>query len=140
LRETAATPEESDAGVLPACVLASSDPANPYGAALPWPKQAGVSLQRTAGAHVALVDGQLSAYVTKGEGSVALLLPPEEPRRSQVARAAARALGRWAVLTARTTLGWSAEPGELPLTKSPLQPFMAEAGFLPSGPGYRLAR
>jgi hypothetical protein len=28
---------------------------------------------------------------------------------------------------------------EPPLTKSPLAPFMAEAGFVPSGPGYRLA-
>jgi ATP-dependent Lhr-like helicase len=140
LRETAATPEEVDAGVLPACVLASSDPANPYGAALPWPRDAGAALQRSAGTHVVIVDGQLAAYVSKGEGSVSLLLPGEEPRRSQFAQAAARALGRWASLGGRLTLGWAAEPGAPPLSKSALQPFMAAAGFQPSGPGYRLAR
>jgi ATP-dependent Lhr-like helicase len=137
LRETAATPEEADLGRLPACVLAATDPANPYGAALPWPRDAGAPLMRAAGAHVAIVDGMLAAYVTKGEGAVLLMLPEEEPRRSHTARAAALALGRWAALTGRATLGWAAEAGEQPLTKSPLHPFMAAAGFAPSGPGYR---
>jgi ATP-dependent Lhr-like helicase len=140
LRETGATADEVELGRLPACVLAATDPANPYGAALPWPREVGLPLMRTAGAHVLIVDGLLAGYVTKGEGSVALLLPQEEPGRSQAARAAALALGRWAVLTGRATLGWSALPGEQALTKSALHPFMAEAGFEPSGPGYRLAR
>jgi ATP-dependent Lhr-like helicase len=140
LRETAATPEEADLGRLPACVLAATDPANPYGAALPWPRDAGVALMRAAGAHVVLVDGALAAYVTKGEGNLSLMFPEEEPRRSQVAHAAASALGRWAALSGRATLGWGAAPAAPPLSQGPLQPFMTEAGFVASGPGYRLAR
>jgi ATP-dependent Lhr-like helicase len=139
LRETSATPEEVDLGVLPACVLAATDPANAYGAALPWPKDAGTTLQRAAGAHVVLVDGALAAYMTKGEGALVLRLPEEEPRRAQTARAVALALGRWAALTGRATLAWAAETGE-PASRGPLQPYMAEAGFVASGPGYRLAR
>jgi ATP-dependent Lhr-like helicase len=140
LRETAATPDEADLGRLPACVLAATDPANPYGAALPWPKNAAAPLMRAAGAHVVIVDGALAAYVTRGEGAFVLLLPEQEPQRSHAARAAALALGRWAASSGRAALGWGAEPDGTPLVKSPLQPFMAEAGFEPSGPGYRLAR
>jgi ATP-dependent Lhr-like helicase len=95
---------------------------------------------RAAGAHVVLVDGALAAYLTRGESSVVLLLPEQEPQRSHTARAAAQALGRWAASTGRAALGWGAGPDDAPLVRSPLQPFMAEAGFEPSGPGYRLAR
>jgi hypothetical protein len=77
--------------------------------------------------------------MTKGEGGLVLMLPEEEPRRAQAARAVALALGRWAALTGRATLGWAAEPDQA-ASRSPLQPFMAEAGFVASGPGYRLAR
>ncbi|MFQ5557684.1 MAG: DEAD/DEAH box helicase, partial [Acidimicrobiales bacterium] len=38
-------------------VLAAADPAQPYGAALPWPESAGRP-SRTAGAHVVLLDGE----------------------------------------------------------------------------------
>ena len=44
-------------------VLAATDPANPYGAALPWPAQGPT---RSAGAMVVLVDGLLAAHVTRG--------------------------------------------------------------------------
>ncbi|WP_291313473.1 ATP-dependent helicase [Corynebacterium sp. UBA2622] len=44
-------------------VLAATDPANPYGAALPWPDQGPT---RSAGAVVVLVDGLLAAHVTRG--------------------------------------------------------------------------
>lgn len=44
-------------------VLAATDPANPYGAALPWPEQGPT---RSAGAMVVLVDGLLAAHVTRG--------------------------------------------------------------------------
>ena len=42
-------------------VLAATDPANPYGAALPWPAQGPT---RAAGAMVVLIDGLLAAHVT----------------------------------------------------------------------------
>ena len=54
-----------------ALVLAATDPANPYGAALPWPEAAGRGqARRVAGAYVVLVDGRLTAYVEKGGRSI----------------------------------------------------------------------
>ncbi|WP_288831810.1 DEAD/DEAH box helicase [uncultured Corynebacterium sp.] len=44
-------------------VLAATDPANPYGAALPWPEQGPT---RSAGAIVVLIDGLLAAHLTRG--------------------------------------------------------------------------
>jgi ATP-dependent Lhr-like helicase len=118
-------------------VVAATDPANIYGAAVPWPRTTATRLMRAAGAHVALVDGRLVAFLGKGERDIATFLPADEPPRSNVARALASALARWAVLTGRTVLGWSAADGQA-LTASPLAPFLVEAGFQRSGPGYRL--
>jgi ATP-dependent Lhr-like helicase len=48
-------------------VLAATDPAQPYGAALSWPEPVGGGRpSRTAGAHVVLVDGECVAYVERG--------------------------------------------------------------------------
>ncbi|MFY0407700.1 Lhr family ATP-dependent helicase, partial [Solicola sp. PLA-1-18] len=50
-----------------ALTLAATDPANPYGAALPWPEPAGTHRPgRKAGALVVLVDGDLALYVERG--------------------------------------------------------------------------
>jgi ATP-dependent Lhr-like helicase len=49
--------------------LAAPDPAQPYGAALPWPQRPEVSSgrpSRTAGAFVVLVDGELTAFLERG--------------------------------------------------------------------------
>ncbi|HSI93521.1 MAG TPA: hypothetical protein VK925_08470, partial [Jiangellaceae bacterium] len=55
---------------VPALVLAATDPANPYGAALAWPDRPGESgghrPGRKAGALVVLVDGALVLYVERG--------------------------------------------------------------------------
>lgn len=56
-----------------AVVLAASDPANPYGAALPWPERenaGGHRPGRKAGALVMLVDGRLIVYVERGGRTV----------------------------------------------------------------------
>ncbi len=52
-------------------VLAATDPAQPYGAALPWPDSAGRPA-RAAGAHVVLVDGRPLAYLERGGRRVTL--------------------------------------------------------------------
>ncbi|MDQ1617562.1 MAG: ATP-dependent helicase Lhr and Lhr-like helicase [Actinomycetota bacterium] len=57
-----------------ALVLAATDPANPFGAALPWPgrgdpdsaRSAGHRPGRKAGALVVLLDGELAIYVERG--------------------------------------------------------------------------
>jgi ATP-dependent Lhr-like helicase len=50
-------------------VLAAVDPAQPYGASLPWPESAGRP-GRSAGAHVVLADGALVAYLERGGRSL----------------------------------------------------------------------
>jgi ATP-dependent Lhr-like helicase len=56
-----------------ALVLAATDPANPFGAALPWPgrgEDTGHKPGRKAGALVVLVDGRLVLYVERGGRSL----------------------------------------------------------------------
>ncbi len=61
---------ESDGGMR-ATVLAATDPANPYGAALPWPAtDDGHRPGRKAGALVVLVNGALVIYVERGGRTV----------------------------------------------------------------------
>jgi ATP-dependent helicase Lhr and Lhr-like helicase len=117
--------------------LASSDPANPYGALLPWP-EAQQALTRGAGAHVVLVDGELAAYVPKSATKIATFLPEAEPERSRVARAVAGALA---------TLGQSRASGlvvsELDGLFAPshaLAKPLVEAGFSTSPQGFYLRR
>jgi ATP-dependent Lhr-like helicase len=48
-------------------VLAATDPANPYGASLPWPKlESGRRPGRTPGAHLLLRDGEPLVFVERG--------------------------------------------------------------------------
>jgi ATP-dependent Lhr-like helicase len=48
-------------------VLAATDPANPYGASLPWPKlEGGRRPSRTPGAHLLLRDGEPLVFVERG--------------------------------------------------------------------------
>ena len=74
-------------------MLAATDPANPYGALLRWPEE-GSALTRSVGARVLLVDGALTAYLRRGNPNIQVMLPEEEPARSQVARALAEFLVR----------------------------------------------
>ena len=66
-------------GVEPeAFVIAAADPAQPYGAALPWPKQAGGRAARVAGAQVVLLGGEPTLFVERGGRSVVSLREPDE--------------------------------------------------------------
>ena len=69
LRSFAAVP---DPAPLKARVLAATDPANPYGAALAWPALDEVTHRpgRKAGALVVLVDGELVLYLERGGRTV----------------------------------------------------------------------
>jgi ATP-dependent Lhr-like helicase len=129
---------EPDPDTARVAVLAAADPANPYGAAIAWPKSDDARLARAAGPHVVLVDGAVAAVVSRGARQVTPLLPDEEPSRSRVAAGAARALRQWCEATNRSALGWAVGEGPA-LAESPLAPFLAEAGFVRSGPGFRLA-
>ena len=74
-------------------LLAAADPANPYGAALPWPRRGDGDrrvYQRAAGAYVVLVDGAAALYLERGGTSLVLLPAADDPA---VLALALRALG-----------------------------------------------
>ena len=75
-------------------LLAATDPANPYGAALRWPDAAieGRGPTRSVGATVVIVAGRLGAYLARGDRVLHVWLPEAEPERSRTGRAIARAL------------------------------------------------
>ena len=116
-----------------AVVLAASDPANPYGAALAWPERdGGHRPARKAGALVVLVDGALVLYVERG-GKTLLSFRDDQGCVGPAADALALAvrdgaLGRMTVTKA---------DGESALT-SPLGVALEAAGFRPTPQGLRL--
>ena len=71
-------------------VLAAVDPANAYGAALPWPVK---GPQRAAGAYVLLVDGLPSLYIEKGGRSIVALRPYDGEWEDHVVRALSNMVG-----------------------------------------------
>ena len=76
LRSYSREPEDPVALVLAAC-----DPANPYGAALPWPEREGHRPGRKPGALVVMVGGALIFYVERGGKT--LLSFTEDPLETQ---------------------------------------------------------
>jgi ATP-dependent Lhr-like helicase len=139
----------------PAVVLAATDPAQPYGAALPWPAHEpspaepgagsppgsgpaaaagarGHRPGRKAGALVVLVDGELTLYVERGGRT--LLSWSDDPARLQPAADALAlavrdgSLGRLAVERADGA----------PVLTSPLATALESAGFHPTPRGLRL--
>ncbi|MBA3381743.1 MAG: DEAD/DEAH box helicase [Actinobacteria bacterium] len=72
LRTEARGVDEQDA-----LVLAAADPAQPYGAAVPWPRRAGARAARVAGAWVVLLDGEAVLFVERGGRSLVPLRDPD---------------------------------------------------------------
>jgi ATP-dependent Lhr-like helicase len=62
-------------------VLAATDPANPYGATLPWPKRdddSGRRPSRVPGAYVVTLDAEPVLYVERGGKGLLALKEPDE--------------------------------------------------------------
>jgi ATP-dependent Lhr-like helicase len=120
----------------PALVLAATDPANPYGAALPWPDRQGESgghrPGRKAGALVVLVDGALVLYVERG-GRTLLSWSDE----AESLRAAADALALAVRDGALGSLRVERADGEA-IGSTPLGTALATAGFHVTPRGLRL--
>ena len=115
-------------------VLAAADPAQPYGAALPWPKRDGSERRpaRVAGAYVVMVDQQPVLYVERGgRGLITLVDSPrsgQAPRREDPVEVALGALAD-AVRTGRVgKLALERIDGE-PAISSPYLRALAELGF-----------
>ncbi len=124
--------------------LAASDPANPYGAILPWPRgeeETAHTLARAAGAGVVLVNGQLAAYLRRRNPAIRVFLPENEPERSQVARALARRLAEMAIRrrTLRTGL-LIGTINDLTAQEHFLAQFLVEAGFVSTIAGFQMRR
>jgi ATP-dependent Lhr-like helicase len=131
----------SEGGEAPphAVVLAAADPANAYGAALPWPEAPGGGASahkpgRKAGALVALVDGELAAYVERG-GKTLLTWATDHARLGHAASALVRAVHEGAL----RDLVVERINGEPALTSS-LSPTLEQAGFVPTPRGLRVRR
>jgi ATP-dependent Lhr-like helicase len=74
-------------------LLAATDPANPYGASLPWPKPAsGRRPARAPGAHVLLRDGAPVIYVERGGRGIVRLTELDEEELAAAMRALADAV------------------------------------------------
>jgi len=121
-------------------ILAATDPAQPYGAALAWPRSESderLPLQRAAGAYVVLVDGLATLYVERGGRG--LLRLPAAADHERAARA---------VAILPSLVGPTAPMRELriervdrePPAGSPLAEAMTEAGFRQGYRGWVLRR
>ncbi len=116
-------------------VLAATDPANPYGAAIAWPEREGARPQRLAGAQVVLADGRLVAWIGRAERNLLTFLPESDPERTESARAIASALAALVAEGRRRALLIAKVDGADPAA-SQLASFLTEAGFLPGSRGY----
>ncbi|MFI5626936.1 DNA glycosylase AlkZ-like family protein, partial [Nocardioides sp. NPDC051685] len=126
--------EPSDKPV--ALALAATDPANPYGAALPWPvSEDGHRPGRKAGAIVVLVDGELAMYVERGGRT--LLTWSEDPNLLEpAAEALADAVRRGAL--GRLTVEKADGAPLLGSGETPLRQALQYAGFIATPRGLRL--
>jgi ATP-dependent Lhr-like helicase len=104
--------------------LAAADPANPYGASLPWPDHDRGRASRAAGASVVLIDGRLAAFVERGGKRILTYGEPDLPALA-AALADAPARGRRVVATV---------DGESAIG-TPLGAALLEAGFVESYKG-----
>jgi len=118
-----------------ALVLAATDPANPYGAALPWPERPGEAASghkpgRKAGALVVLVEGRLVVYVERG-GKTLLSWGDADLQPAVDALALAVREGALGRLTVERADGAA-------IIDSPLATALESAGFHPTPRGLRL--
>jgi ATP-dependent Lhr-like helicase len=132
--------------------LAATDPANPYGSVLRWPdlpvaeedaESAPRLLTRAAYAEVILRNGQLVAWLRRGNPNLLVFLPAEEPERSQVAAG----LAHFLCARGQQRMHRSSHEGVLittingqPVSAHPMARFLMDAGFHPGPLGMHLRR
>jgi ATP-dependent helicase Lhr and Lhr-like helicase len=141
LRSTQAEPEAS--------VLAATDPANPYGAILPWTATESENsstpahaMARVSGASVILINGMLSAFLRRKNPSIRVFLPEAEPERSQFATRLARQLAELAIRRQQGTRTGIliSQINDIPAKAHYLGRFLEEAGFFETASGYHMRR
>ena len=144
LRTFAVPPGSSSDDHKPTAVtLAATDPANPYGAALPWPAPTGAGEGdggghrpgRKAGALVVLVDGALALYVERG-GKTLLTWSEDPAVLTPAAAGLAEAVRRGAL--GRLTVERADGAQLLGGGETPLRQALQLAGFVPTPRGLRM--
>ncbi|MGC4111667.1 MAG: ATP-dependent helicase [Nocardioides sp.] len=121
-----------------AVTLAATDPANPFGAALPWPERdssGGHRPGRKAGALVVLVDGELTLYVERGGRT--LLTWSDDTVRLAAATLSLSDAGRRGAL-GRMTVEKADGEQLLGAGSTPLREALDAAGFVSTPRGLRL--
>ena len=119
-----------------AVVLAATDPANPYGAALPWPAtQTGHRPGRKAGAIVGMLDGELVLYLERGGRTVLAFGEPGEQAWALLAARLVSALRRATV----DKIAIATVNGE-PVQEHPAAAALLGAGFYSTPQGIRFRR
>jgi ATP-dependent Lhr-like helicase len=136
----------ADEDVREIVMLATTDPANPYGALMRWPAtEDGAMLTRSVGARVVLIDGALVCYLRRGNANVQVLLPEDEPARSQTAKALAEFLVRQVQREenpegrGRTSMLIATVNG-MKVREHPLAKFLLDAGFQAAPVGFNVRR
>jgi ATP-dependent Lhr-like helicase len=128
--------------------LAATDPANPYGALLPFGPRAGaqedgsaIRPTRSAGATVLLVNGALAGYIGRGGRQILSFLPDDEPARAVAGRALAARLAALAGEGEGRGGGLLiAQIDGVPPDDHPLAAFLRDAGFITTAMGMQLPR
>ena len=122
-----------------AYVLSAVDPANPYGALLPWPEREGSAaagrLARTAGAFVVLHAGALVGYL---QSAGALTIFSREPN-AQRERALASSLAAWAHAQPFRRAFRIATIDGAPAAEHSVANAFRDAGFVATGGGLLLS-
>jgi ATP-dependent Lhr-like helicase len=119
-----------------AIALAATDPANPFGAALPWPPlESGHRPGRKAGAIVVLVDGSLTLYVERG-GKTLLTFTEDEDSLAHGIEALGRVVREGAL--GRLTVEKADGASILGQDSDVIRRAMESAGFVATPRGLRL--
>jgi ATP-dependent Lhr-like helicase len=114
-------------------VLAATDPAQPYGAALPWPKRSGETTaraRRVRGAYVVLAGAEPVVFVEKGGRGLQLLTEHADDPRVRPALEALAAFVTEGRAGRGTKLSLEKVDGE-PVVGSPVEELLIELGFRP---------
>ena len=110
-------------------ILAATDPANPYGAALNWPAQdnPNVRPQRAAGARVIIDNGKLIGFLSRTGQHLLTFLPEAEPEHQAAASGLAQCLAELAASHEPVLL--NRIDGDAPETSAMRESLLA-AGFI----------
>ncbi len=122
-------------------VLAATDPAQPFGALLPWPAPAAEAARprRAVGARVVLVDGELLLLLDRGGQRIWTFPAREAPDPEAALESAVRGLHGLFDDRRRRPLRIEQIDGE-PAARSPRAEAFARAGFRPGYKGLELER